>query len=217
MVEGLRILFEDERLLVVDKPAGWLVIAGRGAQDEEPLLEQAAREGGCKLFVVHRLDRETSGALLFAKDAATHARVCALFERHGVEKVYWALAQGRLAGPRLMDQPLAAFGSGRWGVKPGGKPSRTELRPLECFGERAAWVEARPQTGRRHQVRVHLYAAGHPVLGDRLYGKPGEWSRRAPRLMLHAARVTFKLGGRRFEAAAPLPADFDALMKELRA
>ena len=225
-------LFEDERLLVVDKPAGRLVIPGRapqvrapqgrapqgrGAEDQEPLVLEASRRAGGKVFVVHRLDRETSGALVFAKDAATHARLCALFESHAVAKVYWALAQDRLTGSRVMDQPLAAFGSGRWGVKPGGKPSRTELRPLEDFAGRATLVEARPLTGRRHQVRVHLYAAGHPVLGDRLYGKPGEWSLRAPRLMLHAARISFKLGARRFEASAALPADFEALMKELRA
>lgn len=209
-------LFEDARLLAVDKPAGRVVVAGRG-EVGTPLVAELSLGAGRKLFVVHRLDRETSGVLLLAKDPATHRELCALFEARSVEKSYLALAAGAVAGPLVLDLPLAEFGSGRVGVRVGGKPSLTEVRPVESIGTRATLVEARPRTGRRHQVRAHLYAAGHPILGDPLYGRPGEPAQRAPRLMLHAASLAFELGGRRFAVSAASPADFEGWLATLRA
>lgn len=210
------ILHQDERLLVVDKPAGVLVVPGRGEGRAAPLARTLGEALGLRLFVVHRLDRETSGVLVFAKDAETHRALCALFGGREVLKTYLAAVAGRWGRPRLLDQPLRQFGSGRSGVSQGGKPSATEVREVEAFGSAASLVEAKPRTGRRHQVRVHLYAAGHPVLGDTLYGKPGELSKRAPRLMLHASQVAFTLGGKPFAAQAPLPADFSAFLARLR-
>lgn len=215
-MDEVKTLYEDARLLAVDKPAGRVVIAGRG-ETGPPLAAELSEKAGRKLFVVHRLDRDTSGVLLLAKDAATHRELSMLFAAHEVSKRYVALAKGRVAGPLLIDRPLAPFGSGRWGVKDGGKPSTTDVRVLEGFGERATLVEASPTTGRRHQIRVHLYSAGHPVLGDPLYGRPGDPAQAAPRLMLHASSLELDLGGKRFRCAAPLPADFEAFLAALRA
>lgn len=211
------ILYEDDRLLLVDKPAGRLVIAGRGEGGDPPLVEELSSRRGRKLYVVHRLDRDTSGVLAFAKDPEAHRELCASFEGRSVRKRYAAAVLGRVAGPLVLDQPLAEFGSGRSGVKPGGRPSRTEVRPLETFGDRATLVEAEPRTGRRHQVRVHLYASGHAVLGDPLYGKPQGAPLRPPRLMLHAASLAFRFRGRRFDVSAPMPPDFEGFLDSLRA
>lgn len=208
-------LYEDARLLAVDKPAGRVVIQGRG-EVGTPLDEECSRRAGAKLFVVHRLDRETSGVLLFAKDAATHRELSGLFEGRAVEKSYLALACGTISRPLTVDRPLAEYGSGRVGVRAGGKASLTEVRPLEALGTRATLIEARPRTGRRHQIRVHLYAAGHPILGDPLYGTPKDAAQRASRLMLHAKRVSFELAGRRFEVDCSPPEDFEDCLAALR-
>ncbi|MBI4424096.1 MAG: RluA family pseudouridine synthase [Elusimicrobia bacterium] len=210
------VLYEDERVLLVDKPAGRLVIPGRGAGEPPALVEELSARLGRKLFVVHRLDRETSGALAFAKDAPAHRELSGLFAAHRVAKAYLAAVQGSWDRRRVLEQPLGTFGSGRCGVRADGKPSRTDAAPVELFGGRASLVQVEPKTGRRHQVRVHLFAAGHPILGDPLYGKPEEWSRRAPRLMLHAWRLEFSLAGKRLRVQAPLPADFESFLSELR-
>ncbi|MBI4349685.1 MAG: RluA family pseudouridine synthase [Elusimicrobia bacterium] len=213
---SVAILYQDERLLAVDKPSGVLVVPGRGGGSAAPLAATLGETLGLRLFVVHRLDRDTSGVLLFAKDAGTHRALCAKFESREARKTYLAAVAGKWGKPRLLEEPIRQFGSGRSGVSLDGKPSATEVREVDGFGERASLVEASPKTGRRHQVRVHLYAAGHPVLGDPLYGKPGEWSKRAPRLMLHASRLSFELDGKPFAAQAPMPPDFTMFLSELR-
>ncbi|MCX5794579.1 MAG: RluA family pseudouridine synthase [Elusimicrobia bacterium] len=203
----LRIVYEDGRILAVDKPAGLAVIPGRGLA-EEPLSLQASRAVGGKAFVVHRLDRGASGLVIFAKDAATHRDLSLLFEGGRMRKLYLALVQGRLEGGGVVDRPLRAFGSGRMGLcaKGSGKASLTRYRVLGR-AEQASLLEAAPETGRRHQIRVHLHSLGHPILGDPLYGQDRPVGG-VGRLMLHAWRLDFELDRASYRLCSAPGADF---------
>lgn len=201
-------IYQDERVVAVDKPAGMLVIPGRGPGREPSLVDLLEAHLGKRPFVVHRIDRETSGLVLFALDASTHRELSLAFERRQVRKTYLAVVLNKMAGPEgSIDLPLREFGSGRVAVDERGKPSRTEYRVLSPVPEDSGGppphhtppgvrsqmpggtlLEVHPVTGRRHQIRVHLYSLGHPVLGDTRYGNPRPVGG-APRLMLHAWKL----------------------------
>ncbi|MBI4375077.1 MAG: RNA pseudouridine synthase [Elusimicrobia bacterium] len=202
----LKIVHEDDCLLAVDKPAGLPVIPARG-QAPEPLVAVLAWQGW-KLFVVHRLDRETSGLIVFAKDEQTHRRLCLAFENRQVRKSYLALVQGALEQGGDIDAPLKEFGSGRVAVSPDGKNSRTRYRVRERLRE-STLLQVEPLTGRRHQIRAHLFSIGHPVLGDRLYGRPRPVGG-VSRLMLHA--LALEIPGWPTLRAEPGP-DFMGVLK----
>ena len=188
--QGL-IVHEDLRLIAVDKPVGQPVIPARGLeQGPRPLIEELSRLIGQRLYVVHRIDRDTSGVVLFAKDPETHKSLCRLFETRAVAKSYRAMVLGEMERDLDIDKPLREFGSGRPAGDPQGKPSRTMCRVRERLAG-ATLLEVEPHTGRRHQIRAHLYAAGHPILGDPLYGKNRPVGG-ISRLMLHAASLSFK-------------------------
>jgi RluA family pseudouridine synthase len=203
----LPILLDDGPLLAFDKPCGVSSIPARGEPPGASLLELAsAREGG-KLFVVHRLDKDTSGVILFARTAAAHRRLSGLFEDRQTEKTYLAWVQGILRDAGAVDVRLREFGSGRVAPDPAGKACVTRWRAVRGNGDRTL-LEVRPETGRRHQIRAHLHSIGHPVLGDRLYGNPRPVGG-APRLMLHAASLAFPWDGPEpVRVSAPVPADF---------
>lgn len=208
------ILYEDEHFLVVDKPAGRVVIPG-GVPGELALSEELAAGQGGRLYVVHRLDRDASGIVLFAKDAAAHRSACLEFERRRAEKKYLALVLGRVTGEGEIAQPLREYGSGRAGVDPRGKPAETRYRALEDLPG-ATLLEVEPLSGRRHQIRAHLYWLGHPVLGDRVYGRPRPVGN-APRLMLHACGLTVRPEGYQpLNVTSEPPADFRAVLDGLR-
>ncbi|WP_338866239.1 RNA pseudouridine synthase [Myxococcus stipitatus] len=216
----VRILFEGGGLLVVDKPPGVPVIPGRDGGAS--LRDELESRRGQKIFVVHRLDRDTSGALVFALDARTHRSLSVAFESGKVRKRYVALVEGRLDEPRLVDAPLIAARKGRMRVARAGeseaKPSRTRVRPVESF-DRATLVEAEPLTGRTHQIRVHLLSLGHPLLLDHQYGRDEPVTEKdlggegaavvLDRTPLHAARVEWpELPGVAARAVdSPLPVD----------
>ncbi len=208
----LSIVHEDERALVLCKPAGQPCIPGRG-DIGEPLNIAAAAHIGGKAFVVHRLDLEASGLVVFAKDAQTHARLSLRFERRQVQKTYLAVVLGLLEGEGIIRGPIKEFGSGRMGVAALGKPSVTRYRLKRSLQE-ACLLEVSPETGRRHQIRVHLYSIKHPVLGDPLYG-----SKRPvgglPRLMLHALELDFGLEDFP-KLRAQAPADFEEALRGLK-
>jgi tRNA pseudouridine32 synthase / 23S rRNA pseudouridine746 synthase len=183
-----RVLYEDAELLAIDKPEGLSSIPERDVSvpSLQKLLEAARGE---RLFVVHRLDKEVSGAILFARTAAAHRAMSIAFEERRVSKTYLALAHGAV-DDQLIDKPLAQFGSGRMGVRADGKPSQTRVVMRERFAT-TTLCEAHPITGRRHQLRVHFYAIGHALCGDPRYGDrdvAAKW----PRLMLHALRITIE-------------------------
>jgi 23S rRNA pseudouridine1911/1915/1917 synthase len=228
---ALPILYEDDSVVVVDKPAGLLSVpSGPGAEAEETALAQVrayvGRSNPRRPYVglVHRLDRDTSGALLFAKSPESRQALIALFSRHGMERHYSALVAGRPkedAGE--VDAPIKdTYEGGRRGVARGDEPSRparTLWRVVERFAG-AALLDVELETGRQHQARIHLAHVRLPVLGDTRYGReatlPGL---RLRRQMLHARRLAFThpLTGRRVEAESPLPEDFRAALQVFRA
>jgi tRNA pseudouridine32 synthase / 23S rRNA pseudouridine746 synthase len=205
------IVHEDDRLIALDKPPG-LASAPAASPDEPSLQALVTAYLGRRALIVHRLDRHTSGVIVFAKDADEHRRLSGLFEAHEVEKTYLAVVLGHLDPPSgEIDRPLRAFGSGRVGVDPRGKPARTRYAVTERLRD-ADLVELVPESGRRHQLRVHCFALGHPILGDPRYGSPRPVGG-AARLMLHATRLALpdRVGGRLVIEAAP-GSDFDAIL-----
>jgi len=227
-LEPSRILYEDEALIAVDKPAGLPTQAtATGARDTllaalERLI--TAREGRRPYLALHhRLDRDTSGVIVLARDPRANAGLAAAFRERQAHKVYLALTlPGDPAAPpeQTIDAALRPTTEGharRQRVDPTGDPARTLVRRL-AVSPLAWWVEAQPLTGRMHQIRAHLAHAGTPLLGDRLYGGPQEIAGHpVPRTMLHAARLTLPhpLTGALLTLDAPLPADLRALRDRL--
>ncbi|HKB80244.1 MAG TPA: RluA family pseudouridine synthase [Thermoanaerobaculia bacterium] len=198
----MEILYQDPALLFVNKPPG--IIVQRGYDPNEPvLLEEAIADAG-PLFLLQRLDRGTSGVIFFSRLAEINARLTRQFETKQIRKCYVALCEGELGEAQTIDAPLARIGPISFGVRDGGKRAVTSLRPLRATAG-GSLVSVALHTGRTHQIRVHLAAIGHPIVGDWLYGV-----RNAPRPMLHAAQVALvhPLTGQPLRVSAPLPADF---------
>ena len=202
---GLDLVYCDESLLVANKPAGLLSVPGRG-QDKADSLTTRVQKEFPDTRCVHRLDMSTSGLLLFARGADMHRRLSCLFRERAVKKFYIAIVSGRVeitAGE--IDLPLASDWLNRPRQKVDftvGKPSLTRYRLLGYMkypahasmhlgepGLSASRVELEPATGRTHQLRVHMAAIGHQVLGDELYG--GSVANSAERLLLHARELSF--------------------------
>lgn len=217
-----RVLFEDDELLVIDKPAGMAVHGGSGLSFGVIEGLRAIRPQARFLELVHRLDRDTSGCLLIAKKRSSLRVLHEQFRADDVNKVYLALLAGVWAKTRWMvDAPLQKniLQSGERMVKVArdGKPAQTEFRRRERFAD-ATLVEARPITGRTHQIRVHALSMGHPVLGDDRYGNEAvnrEFRQRGlKRLFLHAEATTFlhPRTGASIRVDAPLDPDLEAFL-----
>jgi tRNA pseudouridine32 synthase / 23S rRNA pseudouridine746 synthase len=214
------VLASDDALLVIDKPAGVLSLPD-GFDPTKPHLRALLEPEWGRLWMLHRLDRETSGVMALARTAQAHRRVNAQFERGAVEKVYLALVKGEVTwDQKVVTGPLRS-GVGRRKrtiVDPqGGKEAMTDFRVLGRGGGYAL-LEARPHTGRTHQIRAHLYHLACPVVSDPLYGElQGEHLTLIPRLALHA----FSLGllhpasGEQVQYTAPLPLDLLVACKRL--
>jgi tRNA pseudouridine32 synthase/23S rRNA pseudouridine746 synthase len=209
---GFGLLHADDSLLVLDKPAGLLAVPGRG-EGKQDCLSARVQAAWPDALVVHRLDQATSGLMLMARGPAMQRALNQSFESRGVGKRYVAVVEGRLPSPAdpqawsLIDLPIIVD----WLRRPlrvidaeRGKPSQTRWRVL-AFDAAAntTRVELEPVTGRSHQLRVHLQALGHPILGDALYA-PVEVQVKAPRLLLHAAALRFT------HPASGLPLLFDS-------
>ncbi len=174
-MSAVPILFEGGGLLVVDKPAGVPVIPGRSAEGPPPLQQQLESQLRQKLWVVHRLDRDTSGILLFATDARMHRALSMAFEEGTIQKRYLAIVRGEGFTQQEHSAVLVPARRSRMRVaREGeeGKPACTRFRPVQGLTG-ATLVEAEPLTGRTHQIRVHLQHLGHPLLVDHQYGTPG--------------------------------------------
>ena len=172
VLESLRILRQDDDLLFVNKPPG--IVVQRGWDPDEPVLfEQAeawARERGAQAYLLQRLDRGTSGVLFFSLSSAVNRALTRQFERREISKRYLALVHGRIVDPMDLDGPITRIGPISFGVRPEGKAARTLVTPL-LTGDRATLVAVTLMSGRTHQIRVHLAHAGHPLIGDWLYGE----------------------------------------------
>jgi 23S rRNA pseudouridine1911/1915/1917 synthase len=229
----LRIVYEDDDLLIVDKPAGLVVHPSPGHHDGDTLVNALlARAGGSEYGgiagvarpgIVHRLDRDTSGLLMVAKHDAAQQSLMAQLKARRIRKTYQALVAGGVAAAvGRIEAPIGRDPKHRtrMAVVPDGRPSTTGYRVRERF---AGWtlLELDLVTGRTHQIRVHLDAIGHPVAGDPLYGTGT--SRRGPdgldRLFLHAWRLELAApgDGHLIRATAPLPDDLGAVLDRLRA
>ncbi len=234
---ALEILHIDRDLVVVNKPPGVLSASGRGTDRAVPdlLRSRAELQDNLALRLVHRLDRDASGVLVYARTLDAQRQLVSQFSQRQVEKVYWALVSGYVAEDGKVDLNLV-FDRRRNRVVPvsgRGKPALTHYRVLERVAGNTL-LECRPVTGRMHQIRAHLLAIGHPLTVDPLYGgglavllssfKPDYRSsgRRAERplierLTLHACQLTFSHWetGARMTFSAPLPKDFRATLRQL--
>ncbi len=217
----ISVLLRTDSLIAVDKPAGTIVIPGRAQGQETSLKEDLEKQLGQRLWVVHRLDRDTSGVLLFALEPAAHRTLSIAFELGKIQKIYLAIVQGRLSTPLELDWALVADRRGRMRTAHGnemGKAARTRVQPIETFSD-ATLVEAEPLTGRTHQIRVHLAQAGYPLLVDPQYGRPAvAVNSIIERTPLHALRLkwTDLEGVPNAEIAAPVPEDIDRCLRALR-
>jgi 23S rRNA pseudouridine1911/1915/1917 synthase len=237
----LNIVYEDDDLIVIDKPAGMVVHPAPGNPDLTLVNALIAHCGDTlsgiggerRPGIVHRIDKDTSGLLVVAKNDTTHRALAEEFAEHTIERAYLSLVWG-------MPSPRAGIITGNVGRHPmdrkrmavvtkGGKPAETHYRVLKNFGLGAALVECRLMTGRTHQIRVHMAKIGHPLIGDPLYGRPtparrarlGAEARQAaerfPRQALHAAVLGFShpRTGKPLHWSSELPQDFRVLQKIL--
>jgi 23S rRNA pseudouridine1911/1915/1917 synthase len=229
----LSIVYEDEALLVIDKPAGMVVHPAPGHTSGTLLNAVLAHcpelmdSGDSRPGIVHRLDRDTSGLILVAKDVKTQRLLQHQFKERQVRKAYLALLDGHLEpGWGRIEAPIGRDPQHRqrMTVLRGGREAITEYHVLERYAHQVGpaagdytLVEAEPKTGRTHQIRVHLASIGHPVVGDEVYGRR-KAKLHVPRHFLHALRLGFKhpITGRRMELETPLPDELSAVLDFLR-
>ena len=228
------IIYEDDFLIAINKPSGLLSIPDR--EGKEISSKQILQSNYKEIFTVHRLDKGTSGVIVFAKDENTHKQLSQLFETHGTEKIYNGLVQGtpfpahEKIEAAIMQHPS---GNNKMVISAKGKPSLTEYNVLENF-KRFSWVQFKIYTGRTHQIRIHAQYIGNSIVCDELYGdgKPVYLSSLKrkynlskkdeaenpilQRLALHSASLKFSLNNKEYFFEAPLPKDLKALLQQLR-
>lgn len=232
----LDIIFENDQFIAVNKPPGVLTIPDRH-DDTLPSLIKILEQKFGKLFIIHRLDKETSGIIFFAKDEATHKYFSQLFEHRNIQKYYQGVVMGNITPKKgTVQEPLDEhpFIKGMMSVQKKGKPSQTDYEVLEEYGQYSL-VEFLLHTGRTHQIRVHMKFLGHPLACDEMYGngspvmlssikKKYKLSQHDEeerpilnRVALHSSKLIFKdsMGVQR-ELSAELPKDMRALLQQLR-
>ena len=182
------VLYEDEEVLVLNKPAGLAVQGGTKTSKHIDRLLSAWGEGLERPRLVHRLDRDTSGVLVLGKSPGAAAKLAGAFARRRAQKTYWALVAGfPKPGEGILDLPLVKKGVGDREMV---QPAETEFVTISRAGDRVAWMALRPRTGRTHQLRAHMLAMGHPILGDPKYATEASTELSAGlKLQLHARRL----------------------------
>ncbi len=229
------IIFENEDFIVINKPAGLLSIPDREGKDAS--LKNILKEKYGEIFTVHRLDRETSGLIIFAKNEATHKYLSQLFEERKIEKIYTGIISGTLPEKKgSIDEPIAEnlHKPGMMLIHKRGKQSLTDYQVLEEFGSYSL-VQFQIHSGRTHQIRVHMQHIGHPIACDDVYGtgesvllssikkkfklsKSEETERPLlSRLALHSSQLRFTDSkGNSYHLEAPMLKDMSALIQQLR-
>ena len=230
VLRRVEILFFDSELIVVNKPAGMPVHPSPGHPNSTLVNELLAKfpelpavgepQGLMRAGIVHRLDKETSGVMVVARTPYAKMELSQQFKDRSVTKLYLAIAKGVVARDRfVVDRPLGRHPTERKRMsirtrKP--RSAYTEFLVLHRLGpQNATLLKAHPRTGRTHQIRVHLAAAGHPCLGDALYGGQGNvgWPRKGQALHALALTITHPRTGERLEFIAPIPDDFSEFLK----
>ncbi len=228
------IIFDNDQFVAVNKPSGLLSIPDRLGQ--EISLKDILKEKYGSIYTVHRLDRDTSGIIVFAKTEQSHKDLSALFEGREMEKYYVGLVYGNMMTPKgsidapIMEHPGKAT---KMLTHTKGKVSLTDYEVLESFRQ-YSWVQFRIHTGRTHQIRVHMQHIGHPIVCDEVYGDPkpvllsslkknfklskiaDEERPILARLALHSYQLKFTLNGESFDLEAEVPKDLRALLAQLR-
>ena len=219
----LKVVYEDKDVVVIDKPAGLLVHPAAGQHTGTLVNAILARcpdlgeiNGSIRPGIVHRLDKDTSGLMMVAKNEAAQRSLSRQIKQRSIKKGYLALVLGHLTPEQgAIDAPIGRHPKDRkrMAVVSGGREARTEYKVIRHFDDYTL-VEAMPETGRTHQIRVHFAAIGHPIFGDHVYGK------RSPllgRQFLHAHRLGFKLpsSGKFVEFRAGLPPDLEEVLKRV--
>jgi 23S rRNA pseudouridine1911/1915/1917 synthase len=219
----LKIVHEDADVIVLDKPAGLAVHPGAGQPDRtllNALLAHAPKLAGVpRAGIVHRLDKDTSGLLVVAKTVEAQADLVKQLASRSMRRIYLAVVQGDPPASGSIDAPVGrdVRSRVRMAVTHRGKPARTTFRVVERFGH-AALLECRLETGRTHQIRVHLQHIRHPLVGDPVYRRGTRHGLSFPRQALHAAELTLThpRTGKAMTWRAPLPRDMKRLVQELR-
>lgn len=225
----LNIVFEDDYLIAVNKPSGWISVPGRNAENVSCVLSKL-QSSHDSLLPVHRIDKETSGTLVIAKTAEVHKAMNAIFMNRLVDKEYQALVHGDLGQTTEVVNFLSPGGSGKIKVSKKGKKAESIFIPEDRFGS-WTWCKVKITTGRTHQIRVHGAHLGHPLVGDILYGgktlsihdikssaRHDESSRPLiNRTALHALKLTFKhpISKEELKIESPLPKDLKASLNQL--
>ena len=231
---NLEIIFENDVLIALNKPSGLLSIPDR--EGKEISLKQMLQNKYGEIFTVHRLDKATSGVIVFAKNGAAHKELSQLFETRATEKIYYGLVHGAVSPDKgKIEEPIMQHpsGNGKMVLNIKGKPAFTEYEVLEDF-KLFSWMKFKILTGRTHQIRIHAQFMGHSIVCDELYGdgkpvflsslkKKYNLSKAAfeerPilfRLALHSASLRFILNEQEYFFEAPLPKDLKALLQQLR-
>lgn len=213
----VEIIQSDNHILVINKTAG-LPVLPEGWEPGAPYLLKELEEVYEKVWVVHRLDKITSGVMVFARTAEAHRELNRQFEQHDVEKVYHAIVEGNPVWEEKVCRMLLRSNVGhkhRTAVDhKRGKPAETHFKVLKR-GQAVALLEARPITGRTHQIRAHLFALGYPLVGDILYGAPETNSITRPALHALSLTITHPKSGERATFVAPYPFDMQQLIEHL--
>jgi 23S rRNA pseudouridine955/2504/2580 synthase/23S rRNA pseudouridine1911/1915/1917 synthase len=232
--EKLSVIFENDLILAVNKPSGLLSIPDRFIVEKANAFDMLKTSAG-ELFIVHRIDKETSGILLFAKTKEIHKELNLAFENHKVEKTYLCVAESSpIETEGIINQPIAhsQTQTGKMIIHPKGKESITQYRVLEKY-RNFSLIQAKPITGRTHQIRVHLACIGCPLVCDPLYGhrteifisdiksrvhlsKDQELRPLLHRTALHSWKISFTLSGIDYDLEAEIPKDMNALISQLK-
>ncbi len=235
---GLKALYEEEDFVIYDKPSG-ILVHPTSRDCEYCLFDEILTDYGKEAHIVHRLDKQTSGLIMVARNKPAEAKLKMLFEKRKVQKSYLALARGKIDENLHVDAPLKLNDNYddikvRMLVDAQGKESVTDFEPLRYFDDvDATLVKVYPKTGRQHQIRVHLFHVKHPILGDNLYGVSTEVAKDyldgklderdcfeklgANRLLLHAQSLEFEYEGRayKFESKKDVENEFYKLAKDI--
>jgi tRNA pseudouridine32 synthase / 23S rRNA pseudouridine746 synthase len=213
----MNILYSDEAIMVLDKPAGLSVLPDGWEKDSTYLVKMLEEQFG-KIWIVHRLDKTTSGVMVFARTAEAHRNLNIQFETHVAKKIYRAIAEGNPKwNEKIAKHPLRVNVGHKHRTMvddKNGKPSETRFKIIKRYPDHVL-LEAELMTGRTHQIRVHAYALGHPLLGDVLYSAPE--TKIISRPALHAYSLSFNhpQTNERISFTAPYPPDFETTLTNI--